>query len=234
MTAKKHTVYIATVGSSIEPVQRGILYAAPDIAYLLYGPSPKLKERNPELVAKKVKENAKPFGLTRCHLIQIDAFSLESVMTEFIGIWQKHTNDRIIANMTGGTNIMASACLLAGFTASAEVIYVKELQEGEEIPIDEQVIVLPTPSIPLTGLSEEQQEILRLLLKETETGTTLLHKANSKIADQMKVTPQTISHHLKRMEKKALIRREKDGRELTVELTPSGLLFARMLDKSSE
>ena len=131
MNEKKHTVYIATVGSSIEPIQRGIRFAAPDIAYLLFGPSPKLRERNPELVAKKVKKNAKTFGLTRCHLREIDAFSLESVMTEFIGIWQKHMNDRIIANITGGTNIMASACLLAGFTASAEVIYVKELQEGE-------------------------------------------------------------------------------------------------------
>ncbi len=234
MIEKKHTVYIATVGSSIEPVQRGILYAAPDIAYLLYGSSPKLKERNPELVAKKVKENAKPFGLTKCHLREIDAFSLESVMTEFIGIWQKHMNDRIIANMTGGTNIMASACLLAGFTASAEVIYVKELQVGEEIPLDEQVIVLPTPSIPLTSLSEEQQKILRLLLKETESGATLLQKANSKIAGYMKVTPQTISHHLRRMEGKSLIRREKEGRELNVELTPSGLLFARMLEKSTK
>lgn len=136
--------------------------------------------------------------------------------------------------MTGGTNIMASACLLAGFTASAEVIYVKELQEGEDTPLDEQVIVLPTPSIPLTSLSDEQQEILRLLLKETEAGTTLLQKANSRIADHLKVTPQTISHHLRRMEKKDLIRREKEGRELYVQLTPSGLLFARMLGKPSE
>ncbi len=234
MTNKKHAVYIATVGSSIEPVQRGILYAAPDIAYLLYGSSPKLKARNPELVAKKVKENAKPFGLTRCHLREIDAFSLESVMTEFIGIWQRHMNDRIIANMTGGTNIMASACLLAGFTASAEVIYVKEMQEGEETPLDEQVIVLPTPRIPFTSLTKEQQDILHFLLKETEAGTTLLRKANSTIADHMKVTQQTITHHLKRMENKGLIRKEKEGRELIVELTPSGLLFARMLEKPSK
>lgn len=234
MKSKQNTVYVATVGSSIEPVQRGILYASPDIAYLLYGSSPKLRERNPELVAQKIKENAKPFGLTKCHLVEIDAFSLESVMTEFIGIWQKHMNDRIIANMTGGTNIMASACLLAGFTASAEVIYVKELQDGEEIPLDEQVIILPTPSIPLTSLTEEQQEILRLLLKETEAGFIILEKANSRIADHMKVTPQTISHHLKRMENKALIRREKEGRMLNVELTPSGRLFARMLEKSGK
>ena len=231
MNEKKYTVYIATVGSSIEPIQRGVLYAAPDIAYLLFGPSPKLKERNPELVAKKVKKNAKLFGLTTYHLREIDAFSLESVMTEFIGIWQKHMNDRIIANMTGGTNIMASACLLAGFTASAEVIYVKELQEGENTPLDKQVIVLPTPRIPLTSLSDEQQEILRLLLKETEAGTTRLQKANSRIADHLKVTPQTISYHLRRMEKKDLVRREKEGRELYVQLTPSGLLFARMLGK---
>ncbi len=234
MTAKKRIVYIATVGSSIEPVQKGILYASPDIAYLLFGASPKLKERNPELVARKVKENIKPLGLTKCHLREIDAFSLESVMTEVIKIWQKHMKDRIIANMTGGTNIMASACLLAGFTASADVIYVKEVQEGEDIPLREQVIVLPTPRIPLTSLTDEQQEILRLLLNETEAGTTLLARANSRIADHMKVTPQTISHHLKRMEQKALIRREKEGRHLNVELTPSGLLFARMLEKTKE
>ncbi|MHA2040760.1 MAG: HFX_2341 family transcriptional regulator domain-containing protein [Candidatus Thorarchaeota archaeon] len=234
MINKHHTVYVATVGSSIEPVQRGILYASPDIAYLLYGSSPKLKERNPELVAQKIKENAKPFGLTKCHLVEIDAFSLESVMTEFVGIWQRHMNDNIIANMTGGTNIMASACLLAGFTASAEVIYVRELQEEEETPLDEQVIVLPTPRIPLTSLTEEQQEILRLLLKESETGATILEKANSRIADHMEVTPQTVTHHLRRMESRSLIRREKVGRELNVELTPSGLLFARMLEKSKE
>jgi DNA-binding transcriptional ArsR family regulator len=233
MMNKHHTVYVATVGSSIEPVQRGILYASPDIAYLLYGSSPKLRERNPGLVAQRIKENAKPFGLTKCHLVEIDAFSLESVMTEFIGIWQKHMNDRIIANMTGGTNIMASACLLAGFTASAEVIYVRELQDGEETPLDEQVIVLPTPRIPLTSLTEEQQEILRLLLKESEAGSTIVEKANSRIADHMKVTPQTVTHHLRRMESRALIHREKVGRELTVELTPSGLLFARMLQKSN-
>ena len=224
-------MYVATVGSSIEPVQRGILYAAPDVAYLLYSSSPRLKTRNPELVAKTVKKNVKPFGLTRCYLREIDAFSLESVMTEFIRIWQEHANDRIIANMTGGTNIMASACLLAGFTASAEVIYVRELQEGEEMSLDEQIIVLPTPSIPLTSLTEEQQKILQLLLKETEAGATRLRKANSIIAGRMKSTQQTITHHLKRMEKKGLIRREKVGRELIVELTPSGLLFARMLKK---
>ncbi|MHA1882503.1 MAG: HFX_2341 family transcriptional regulator domain-containing protein [Candidatus Thorarchaeota archaeon] len=234
MTTKKHNVYIATVGSSIEPVQRGILYAAPDIAYLLYGSSPKLKERNPELVAMRVKENAKPFGLSKCYLREIGAFSLECVMTEFIRIWQNHMNDNIIANMTGGTNIMASACLLAGFTASAEVIYVKEVQEGEEIPLDEQVIVLPTPGIPLTSLTEEQQEILSMLLKETQAGVAVLEKANSKIADQMKVIPQTISHHLKRMETRGLILREKEGRKLNVELTPSGLLFARMLEKTNK
>ena len=233
MKRKKNTVYIATVGSSIEPIQRGILYASPDIAYLLYGSSPKLKERNPEIIAKKVKENTKAFGITRCHLKQIDSFSLESVMTEFIKIWQKHMNDRIIANMTGGTNIMASACLLAGFTASAEIIYVKELQEGEDTPLDEQVIVLPTPSIPLTSLSEEQQEILLVLLKETVSGTTMLRKANSVIADHLNVTAQTVSHHLRRMENRDLIHREKDGRELNVRLTPSGRLFARMLEKSS-
>ncbi len=77
MNDKKHTVYIATVGSSIEPVQRGILYSSPDIAYLLYGSNPKLKERNPEIVAQRVKENTKPFGLTKCYLREIDAFSLE-------------------------------------------------------------------------------------------------------------------------------------------------------------
>lgn len=226
---KKRRVYIATVGSSIEPIQRGILYARPDIVYLLHGSSPKMKDRNPELVAKRVKENAKAFGITKCYLRKIDSFSLESVMTEFVNIWQEHMGDNIVANMTGGTNIMASACLLAGFTASAKVIYVKELQEGEDVPLEDQVIVLPTPSIPLTSLTKEQRQILQILLRETESGTTRLLKGNATVADHMKVTPQTVSHHLRRMEKNGLIRREKVGRQVIIELTPSGLLFARML-----
>ncbi len=234
MTQETHVVYIATVGSSIEPIQRGIFYASPDVVYLLYGSNPRMKQRNPRIVAASVRENVKAFGLKEVTLKEIDPFSLESVMTEFIGIWQNHANDKIIANMTGGTNIMASACLLAGFTISAKVIYVRELEKGEEVPLEEQVITLPTPRIPFSALSEEKQQILRFIFKETEAGNTLLEKANCKIADHLKITPQTVSYHVKRMERSELIRCQKKGRNLRVGLTPSGLLFARMLEKSTQ
>ncbi|MEM2143533.1 MAG: DUF6293 family protein [Candidatus Thorarchaeota archaeon] len=226
-----HTVYVATVGSSIEPILRGFLYSSPDIVYLLHGRNPGLKEKDPDSVAHTAAEKIRELGLRRCHLLEINPFSLESVMTEIIKIWQNHLQDRIIANMTGGTNIMASACLLAGFTASAEVIYVRQIQEGETIPLNEQVIVLPTPRIPFNSLNKIQREILLFLLSETEAGATLLERANSIIASHMKLTPQTISHHLRSMERVGLIRKRKEGRILSVNLTPSGLLFARMLEE---
>jgi len=222
-------VYIATVGSSKEPILRGALYARPDIAYLLHGKDPSMEDRNPEKVAEFVRDVLRQIGIQTCELKYIDPFSLESVMTEFIKIWNNHSGDHIIANMTGGTNIMAAGCLVAGFVASAEVIYVRQLQPHEDVSLREQVITLPTPTLPLYQLHEQQKEILRLLCPESNKTPTRLRRATSIIADKLGLSPQTVSHHLAKLEKHGLLERKREGRVVHVVLTSAGLLYARML-----
>jgi len=221
-------VYVATVGSSKEPVLKGLLYARPDYVYLLHGQNPTLKERDPERVAQEVRHITESMGTSACVLRAVDSFSFDEITSAIIDIWKDHTNDTIVANMTGGTNVMAAACLLAGFSISATVIYVKEPPAESETPLDKQVLVLPTPKIPLSHLSKPLRETLSTIRNNTDPkGGTVLWAATTYLADELHKSPQTISYLLKKLQGLGLVEIQREGRKNGVSLTSSGTFVAR-------
>ncbi len=211
-------VHFATVGKSIEPVVRGFRLFRVDRQVLLHS-------RETREVALAARDRI--CGLTGtdlCELEEIDPFDLRSVIAAIVRRWKKTEDAEFFVNITGGTNIMASAALVAGFVTGARVYYVKEVPDPDA-PLADQVVVLPVPRVPLDSLDGTQRRILLLIGKHRKP----IKPANLALATALRMSPQIISYHLKQLERKGLITLSIEGRNKVASLTPAGDLFAAIL-----
>ncbi len=104
---------IATVGMSIEPILEGFQHHNADLVVLLHSP-----ETRDE--ADEISGRVRSFlGRAICETREIDPFDLKSVVAAIVSCRRKYRNWAIDLNVTGGTNIMASAAVVAGFAPGA-------------------------------------------------------------------------------------------------------------------
>lgn len=210
---------IATVGSSMEPILRGYNYYSVDQLVLLYS------ERTIE-VAQKIKQRIDDVAISRvCELVRVNPFDFQEILLKIVLIKKKNITAEIIVNITGGTNIMCSAALLACFTIGARAFYVKEDVEKKGGRLSEFIVDIPVPKVSFDSLHPSQQKILKIL--QDRGGR--LPTANKELSEALERTPGNLSYLLRNLKKKGLIELEIQGRKKEAILTNAGRLFAELL-----
>ncbi len=211
------TLQIATVGMTIEPILEGFQFRNADRFVLLHS-----NETDDE--AKTISDRVSSFlGRSITELREIDAYDMKSIVGAIIWYRRKYSSWSIDLNVTGGTNIMASAALVAGFAIEARVFYVRAPSQPPE-PLAERVIDLPVPKVPLESLSDVQRAILRAVRAKRGELTA----ANSVLAARLGKSRQVISYHLRQLATKGLLELRVRGKEKIATLTAAGELFAAL------
>ena len=211
---------IATVGGSSTPVLKGFRHTPVDKQFLL------CNEKMLEF-AMDAKQKIDGIADSRmCEIVKIDHLDFQDILMKIIKIKKEAPPEaEIVVNITGGTNIMASAALVACFTIGARAFYIKKEETGSELPLEASVIDIPVPKIPLDSLNISQRKLIKLIYdhggKVNKVTTTLSLELNKKKG--------TISSALRKLKKKDLIHMGAEGREKTVELTAAGNMFARLI-----
>ena len=216
-------IHIATVGLTKEPILQGVNAYPIDKLILLHSNDDKSKENSHE-IASAVKELK-----IECEIAEVDAFDLEDVLISIMNIHKKYAQEDLSINLTGGTKVMASAALLAGYILGLRVYYIQDgsIDKNKGKYIKERTIELPVPRVNIHDLEQTQKDILSYIFKEGGR----LEKANTVLHEVLKITKQNASYHLKQLTKKDLISLTIDGRNKIVKLTNTGKLFARIFSK---
>ncbi len=211
---------IATVGSSHDPICKGYRHTNADRQFLLC--DDKMLE-----VAKEAKKRIEGInGANMCEIIKINPFDFQDILMKIIGIKKTAEADaEISVNITGGTNIMASAALVACFTIGADAFYLKKGEPGSQLPLEASIIEIPVPKIPLDSLTKPQ----RKLLKSIYDRGGKVNKVTTTLSIDMNKKKGTITSLLKKLKKNGLVILEVSGREKVVALTNAGKLFAQLL-----
>lgn len=216
-------IHIATVGLTKEPIFHGVNAYPIDKLILIHSNDDKSKENSQE-IASAIKELK-----IECEIVEVDAFDLEDVLITIMDIHRKYAQELLSINLTGGTKVMASAALLAGYILGLRVYYILDgsIGKNKSKSIKELTIELPVPRVNIHDLEKTQKEILSFIFKEGGR----LEKANTVLHEEIKITKQNASYHLKQLTKKDLISLTIDGRNKIVNLTNTGKLFARIVSK---
>ena len=218
-------IHISLIGRTKEPVIEGIrYYGNPSKVYLLHS-----KNDNNfkfEAMAKAVKEQIED-SWCKTDLVQVDAFDADDLLKKILRVISKHkkTDSKILINVTGGTNLMASIASAASFIGGVVAYYVLDPNKTTS---KELVFELPVPSIPKTNtLRKRQSSILEKINHYKKT-------SNKKIESELSLRPTELNYHLRELEKKHLIKITRgweylkegslkiDRRQITIEITKSG------------
>lgn len=232
------TVHIALLGKTKEPVLIGYRhYTGIETLYLLH--SPNSKEFGFRDVALGIKNSLESIGFRQVKLKEIDAFDMMSVISAIIEISRAETEQRLLINITGGTNLMAAAGCTAAFIVGAKAYYVLDTRISADIE-KSPIIEVPIPRVHVaSGVESTQLQILRAIHDMGGKGP------NAHIREELDISPQTLSYHVNKLKIKELVATRRgvttkiqqddgivertDSRGLTVELTPAGSLLVNLL-----
>jgi len=216
-------IHIATVGLTKEPIFHGVNAYPIDKLILVHSNDDKSKENSHE-IASAIKEMR-----IECEIAEVDAFDLEDVIISIMDIHKKYAQENLSINLTGGTKVMASAALLAGYILGLRVYYIQDgsIEKNKGRSIKELTIELPVPRVNIHDLEQTQKDVLSYIFKEGGR----LEKANTVLHEALKITKQNASYHLKQLAGKDLISLTIDGRNKIANLTNTGKLFARIVSK---
>ena len=204
------------------------LRVPPPIDHLILLHSDDAESRSAALKVKSIAEQMLPEG--GVEMVLIDPFGMTDVLAAITSIPRARPNARLTVNLSGGTNIMASAALVACFMLGADAVYIKEDKGPGRRSLEERLIRLPVPRVSLRDLRRPQAKILEVLRKNASRKT---EGAVTVVSKQLGMTPQLASYHLKKLASWGLVEFEAVGRRKNVSLTDSGLLFASMLAESA-
>lgn len=217
-------VQVATVGRSTRPILNGYLAFGADVVILL--PSVET-EGEAKQIARQIDDLA---GRPVCQVRPVDKFDLTSIVLQVRRVRQDLPDAELLVNITGGTNVMASSALVACYIVGARAFYMREEPPTSSASLRDTVIDLPIPRVAIDDLSAEQRRVLRSIRNKGGE----LRPANSRIAQELGVSFQDASYHLKRLTRFGLIEVTTDGREKVARLTPEGLLYAELVARDHE
>jgi CRISPR locus-related DNA-binding protein len=124
-----------------------------------------------------------------------------------------HPDKQIYVNVTAGTKPLAIGALCASWIKGVKAFYIQEKGTSSEI------VWLPILNVKYdVYISKEKKKILKYIQGKSPSGR--------EIASHLNVMPQTITHHLKTLERDGLISSRIVGRKKLYTLTKSGLLYA--------
>lgn len=217
------SIQIATVGRSPQPVVEGFLFYNSDRLFLLHSKETVSQAR--QITARL--ESLLEEDITR--LCLVDPFDLTDIIGNIVRIvraFRQSAESKLLINITGGTNVMASAALLASIIVDAVPFYIKE-GKGKPVSIEGRLVRLPVPKIRSTEINAPQQRIIHFL---SESGGKLTN-ANTAISRQMNIKPQLTSYHIRRLNHYGLIEVSSEGRGKTIELTVEGRLYSQIFQE---
>jgi DNA-binding MarR family transcriptional regulator len=183
------------------------------------------------VAAKEVRQRAvKDFGLS-CELIPVKPFEMSDILGKALAVGKRlqDADYRVTVNLTGGTNVMAGAALVACFMLGSEAVYIREdVTTRKDEPLEDRLIRLPIPKVALKDVSEPHRKVLRELAKEPGGR---LENAVTALRERFGTSAQTASNRLKKLRSMGLVVLtvdEKDERSRIASLTDTGRLFAQM------
>lgn len=206
-------IHIATSGKDTGHLFNAFQELKIDELYLIT--SEKFKEN-----AEEVKEKLKTFNV-ETHIKLTEPFkkdSLQKILDTILEIIKEHRQDEININISGGTNLMGAAALIAAYFTKSNAYYLLDPRFSED---SEKVIFLPVPKISyFDALSETKKEIMLKIVSEIqkEKIITNIHAFAEKIGRSQ----QSIKPHLEDLKNKGLIFINKKKKEHTIQLTKSG------------
>lgn len=163
--------------------------------------------------------------LSEIELRKIDPFGMADVLYNVIQVRKSHPDADITVNVTGGTNIMASAALVGCFVLGADAIYIKEARGDPPAPFEERVIRLPVPKVVLEDVKGSKIRILQCLAGSRGSS---LSKTQSQLGRELQMSPQLVSSHVRKLQSWRLVTVQLTGRTKLVEPTDAGRLFAQL------
>ena len=241
----KKIIYIATIGSdartktpNLGPITSGISNIAPNDIHRVYFLSDLDKEAIISIISKQF-----PYLNKKVEHLSIDIFNYETLMEAVLKIYGNHPKDtyKFMINITGGTKIMSLGAFMGAILIGAEVQYIKEAKEKF---VDEQVIKITMPKIPVYEIHPIQKCIL-LVLKNAINDKELIQSEVRKIivsdyagkkeyslGTKKSLSPQILSYHCKILENNGLILRSHDDENRRVQilsLTLIGNILAKFI-----
>lgn len=212
-------IHVALVGKTAEPIVEGFrLYPAIDKIYLLHSIETKS-------IANQIKTRLNRTDSVEVIFRKIEPFNLKDIVEKIIEIGRAEKANNIFVNITGGTNIMAGAACAASFFIGAQAYYVLDRKKTVNQPRNKMLVELPVPKIPFYDtLDPVQREILHILNKKGDICS------NSYLREEIRISPQLLSYHIKTLKKQnliELIQDSTDSRKTLVKIKDSGRLLSQ-------
>ncbi len=213
-------IQVSIVGEQPGGAIQGLRVPPPfDHLVLLHGDSRSSREAANE--AKTVAGKMVPLDEIECALV--DPFSMNDVLSHVTIVRKQNPGATITVNLSGGTNIMASAALLGCFIIGADAFYIKFKKGEVEGPLEDRLVRLSIPRVQLDDVKGSKLEILQVLVGHKDAALT-----QGEIAHRLNMSPQLVSIHVKRLAKWRLVTVSSEGRTNYLTLTDSGRLFAQI------
>ena len=162
-------IQISIVGEQPGGAIQGLRVPPPfDRLVLLHGDSSSSRD-----AASKVKEVAGAMVASKeIELIQVDPFGMNDVLNNVTKVRIYDTDATITVNLSGGTNIMASAALLGCFIIGADAFYIKFKKGEVEGPLEDRLVRLSIPRVQLDDVKGSKLEILQVLVGHKDAALT--------------------------------------------------------------
>ena len=210
-------IHICLVGLTMGPILDGLdLYGAIDKIYLLHSLETKKTAAKIKTLVNKVSEK-------EIILQKIQPFHMEDIVNTILEIHKNESKNKIFVNITGGTRIMSGAACSASFFIGAQAYYVLDKEKNPSQSKANTLVELPIPKIPFyETLDPIQKKILHILNSEEKYGVSFLR-------EKLKISPQSLSYHLRILKKRNLIETmddESDTRRHILQLKNAGKLMA--------
>jgi len=226
-------VHIMSIGTQIVHAYTALRYYNYDKVYLIVGQNQKEEKREQFIknyeISKKNAEELRKFiqqSQAQAEIIQVRAFekdSLQLLLDVYRDIKNKEKNNEIYINITGGTNLMGSAALIAAYFYHANAYYVL----NPKFTKGDLVVELPVPKITYAdALPRAKKTVLKMLYTRKD------HKVDKKTAlvdNKNFKSIQAVNPHLEALADMNLVRITKKGKMQVVELTPAGEIIAKEL-----
>ncbi len=173
---------------------------------------------------------------TSIELVPIDAFDLrkgifsivDAAVRKIKKLKEEGKQAHILINITGGTDVMTSAALLAGIMLEADLYYIKSKRNEETGEYeDPEVIDINPPRVLAEDIDEKKYKILETI--ENYSATTGRKITTGELAKQSGFNSSAaINRHLALLEEKGIIFSEREGKFRYHALTDNGKIFLKL------
>lgn len=205
------TIMFVPIGEQIKPIYEGFKYVKNvDKVYLLASKKT-LKYANE--VNEKISE------IYNTEIIDINPEELDDVICKLIEIAEKHRNEKVISNVTGGTKIMSLSCYILCSYLGGDAFYIFKTDDNKM-----KCIEMPILKIKLNSIIDEKSTRSRILEKLME------HEYNSltSLAKDLRIKNSTLSALLDDLQEQGLVKLGRTGRKLKIEISKTGKIIYKI------